>query len=74
MWTHVIVEDLHPIQNRAVLSLERTHHTLSVPDLTVHALHPVIVVLTCERDSNVKRAVYVPVGSVFLEPCVVILS
>jgi hypothetical protein len=70
---HVVVENLNPIEDRAILCLERTHHTLSVAYLTVHALHSIIVVVSYQCDlSNVNRTVNVPIGSELLEPCVMI--
>ena len=60
-----------PVQDRAVGVLEGTHDALSVAYLTVHALHSVIVVVSCKRDlSNVNGAIHLFVGSELFEPCV----
>ena len=67
MWTHVIVEDLHSIENRAVLCLEWPHNAFAVTDLSVHALHLAIVMLTRQFDRTrfVKMSHKIGLGSGF---------
>ena len=56
MRSDVIVKDLHPVQDRAVLCLEGAHNPFSITDFTVQPFHLVIVVRSRKRDlSNVTR-------------------
>ena len=65
VWSDVIVENLHSVQDRAVLCLEGTHDSLSVSDLTIEPFHLVVVMLARQSDvSNVDGAIDLLVSSV----------
>ena len=73
MWSNIIMVDLVARQDWCVLFLERVHDLFSVKDFSVHALHLVVIVMPRKRDlSNVNGTVNIPVGSVLLEPCVMV--